>query len=53
MEEIISRCGFRCDLCLAFKPNIEKNHQNQQKLSDGWFKYFGFRIPPDQIICDG
>jgi hypothetical protein len=53
MEEILSRCGFRCDLCLAFKPNIEKNRQNQQKLSDGWFKYFGFRIPPDKIICEG
>jgi hypothetical protein len=26
---------------------------NQQKLSDGWFKYFGFRIQPENILCDG
>ena len=53
MEEILTRCGFRCDLCLAYRPNIEKNPSNQQKLSDGWFKYFGFRLPPETIACDG
>jgi hypothetical protein len=53
MEPILSRCGFRCDLCLAFRPNVEKDPSNQQKLSDGWYKYFGFRLPPETIICDG
>jgi hypothetical protein len=53
MNQILSHCGFRCDLCLAFKPNIEKNPQNKQKLSDGWYKYFGFRIPPKDIYCEG
>ncbi|HNT25195.1 MAG TPA: DUF3795 domain-containing protein [Anaerolineales bacterium] len=53
MEPIITRCGYRCDLCLAYRPNVEKNPANQQKLSDGWHKYFGFRIPPEQILCDG
>ena len=53
MEAILTRCGYRCDLCLAYKPNIESNPANQQVLSDGWYKYFGFRIPPEQIICDG
>ena len=53
MEELLSRCGYRCDLCLAYRPNIEKNPANRQILSDGWFKYFGFRIQPDNIICDG
>jgi hypothetical protein len=52
-DEILTRCGYRCDLCLAYKPNVEKEPTNQQILSDGWFKYFGFRIPPDQIVCDG
>lgn len=51
-KEILSRCGFRCDLCLAYKENIDKNDQ-RQILSDGWFKYFGFRIEPDLIICNG
>jgi hypothetical protein len=53
MTEILSRCGYRCDLCLAYHPNIEKNPENQQTLSDGWFKYFGFRIPAVDIVCDG
>ena len=53
MEPVLTRCGFRCDLCLAYRPNVERNPSNRQKLSDGWFKYFGFRIPPEEIACDG
>jgi len=53
MEEFLSRCGYRCDLCLAFRPNVETNPSNRQVLSDGWYKYFGFRIDPEAIICDG
>ena len=52
-REILSRCGYRCDLCLAYRPNVESNPSNQQTLSDGWYRYFGFRIPAEQIICDG
>ncbi len=53
MEPILTRCGYRCDLCLAYRPNIEEHPENQQALSDGWHKYFGFRIPPAAICCDG
>ncbi len=53
MDEILTRCGYRCDLCLAYRPNVETNPSNKQTLSDGWYKYFGFRIPPENIICDG
>ncbi len=53
MDEILARCGYRCDLCLAYRPNVEANPSNQQILSDGWHKYFGFRIPAEQILCDG
>ncbi len=53
MEPILTRCGYRCDLCLAYRPNVERDPSNQQKLSDGWFTYFGFRIPPEKIVCDG
>ncbi len=52
MDKIITRCGYRCDLCMAYKPNI-KSPVDQQSLSDGWFKYFGFRIPAEEIICEG
>ena len=53
MEQILSLCGMRCDLCMAYRPNLEKQPENQQILSDGWFKYFGFRIPPEDINCVG
>jgi Protein of unknown function (DUF3795) len=53
MEPILTRCGYRCDLCLAYRPNVAQNPANQQILSDGWYRYFGFRIPPAEICCDG
>ena len=51
-KEIVTRCGYRCDLCLAYKPNVEKNDE-RALLSDSWFEIYGFRIPPHDIICEG
>jgi hypothetical protein len=53
VEPMLTRCGYRCDLCLAYQPNILENPSNRQKLSDGWYKYFGFRLLPEEIYCDG
>jgi len=53
VDQILTRCGYRCDLCLAYRPNIEANSASQQILSDGWQRYFGFRIPAEAIMCDG
>ena len=53
MDQILTRCGYRCDLCLAYRPNIEQEPTNQTRLSDGWFKFFGFRLSPEEIVCDG
>lgn len=53
MEWTLSKCGYRCDICLAYKPNLEKHPENRQILSDGWHKYFGFRVQPEDIYCDG
>jgi hypothetical protein len=35
MKEILSRCGYRCDLCLAYRPNVEANPSNREIVSDG------------------
>jgi len=51
-KEVLTRCGYRCDLCLAYKENIVKEDK-RQLLSDGWFEFFGFRIEPDDIYCEG
>lgn len=53
MPPILSRCGYRCDLCLAYSPNLAQNPANARILSDGWYKYFGFRVLPEDIYCDG
>jgi len=53
MEAILTRCGYRCDLCRAYRHHPENNPATRQKMSDGWHRYFGFRIPPDRIVCDG
>jgi hypothetical protein len=53
MQPILTRCGYRCDLCLAYKPNVEAYPDNRQILSDGWYQYFGFRLPAEAICCDG
>jgi hypothetical protein len=54
MEEsqILTRCGYRCDLCLAYAPNVAAKDR-RRALSDGWFALYGFRIPAEEIICDG
>ena len=49
---ILSKCGYRCDLCLAYQPNIEKNDRRKE-LSDEWFNIYGFRIEPELIRCEG
>ena len=52
MEDKIGFCGYRCELCPAYKGNIT-SEEDKQKVSDGWFKHYGFRIPAEEIYCDG
>jgi hypothetical protein len=51
-KEILTRCGYRCDLCLAYKGNFEKDDQ-RAFLSDTWHKIYEFRIPAEEIYCEG
>lgn len=44
-EQIVARCGFRCDLCPAYEENVH-GPEDRQRASDGWFKYYGLGIPP-------
>jgi len=53
MEQIISKCGYRCDLCPAYEANL-KSEADKQRMSDAWEKYCGFQVPPEQIqSCPG
>lgn len=53
MEPIIAKCGYRCDLCPAYKTNL-KSDADKQKMCDAWAKYLGSQIPPEAIkSCAG
>ncbi len=52
-ESVITLCGMRCDLCLAYQANLDVHPENAQRISDGWETCFGFRIPPEAVHCDG
>jgi hypothetical protein len=51
MKNDVACCGYKCKICPAYKDNIT-GPAYQQKVSDGWFKYYGFRIPHEKIYCD-
>ena len=53
MEQIIGKCGYRCDLCPAYKPNI-KSDADKKRMCDAWTKYFGSKVAPEEITaCAG
>lgn len=50
--EILGRCGYRCDLCPAYQPNI-KSMADKQKVRDGWAEYLDFHISAEEVGCVG
>ena len=48
----LTMCGYCCDLCKAYAPNIEKHDQRQQ-LAVVWNKYYNLDISADDVYCDG
>ena len=30
MEEVYARCGMRCDLCLIYRPNVEREDRRAE-----------------------
>lgn len=52
MKEILSKCGYRCDLCPAYTENIN-SEADKKDVSEGWKKLFGFEVPPAEVECVG
>jgi len=52
MTEMIARCGFTCDACMAFTDN---NHTaaDQALVAEGWARYYDVVVPPEKIRCNG
>jgi len=52
-EAFFSKCGMRCDLCLIYRPNVEKEDR-REILCHAWKKiWHGFEPDPKTVICDG
>ncbi|MCR5215195.1 MAG: DUF3795 domain-containing protein [Eubacterium sp.] len=50
---VLSRCGMRCDLCLVYRPNVEKEDRRAE-IVEVFKKIFdSFEGDPETIICDG
>lgn len=52
MHPVLGCCGYRCDLCPAFRANVTR-FEDQQRVSEGWHTYYGFQMPAERIVCDG
>lgn len=53
MSDIIARCGFKCNLCLIYRDNLEKDAQNRQRFRDALEKYYGDELTLEECYCDG
>lgn len=52
MKDIFAKCGYNCGYCAAYKENA-KTEEARQRGSNGWKKYFNFRMRPEKMYCDG
>ena len=52
-EKVFSRCGMRCDQCLIYRPNVEKEDRRAEVCPVFEQMAPGFHADPETIICDG
>ena len=52
IQEIQSRCGNRCDICLIYRPNVIKEDK-RAALCATWDKLGPNKYDPSSVICDG
>jgi hypothetical protein len=52
MKDLISRCGYKCNFCLAYKDNII-SEADRKRFRDGLIKYYGHPLDIEDCYCDG
>jgi hypothetical protein len=52
MKEILAKCGYRCDICPAYAPNIGSELE-AQKVCEGFHACYGFQLAPATVACAG
>ncbi|MGN1305657.1 MAG: DUF3795 domain-containing protein [Oscillospiraceae bacterium] len=53
MDKLYSKCGMRCDLCLIYRSNVQKNDRRKEICEVFGKIYQDFNPDPNTIICDG
>ena len=51
-EEILTLCGYRCDLCQFYTENI-KSEKDRERVSQEFNRLFGYDIRPKDVECVG
>lgn len=52
MKDLFSKCGYNCGHCAAYKENVT-TEEDRKRGSNGWKKYYNFRLSIDRMYCDG
>ena len=53
VKKLYSKCGMRCDKCLLYRPNVEREDRRAD-ICNVYRKMFpGYNPDPATIICDG
>jgi hypothetical protein len=52
VKQILSYCGYRCDLCPAYRGNL-KSQEDRLNVAKAWIKYYDHHSEPDEVDCDG
>jgi len=51
-EEILTLCGYRCDLCQFYTKNI-KSEKDKERVSQDFNRIFGYYVKPEDVECVG
>jgi hypothetical protein len=52
MAEILSYCGYRCDLCPAYYENLTSD-EDRKRVRDDWAGYYDYAVEPGEVDCKG
>ncbi len=52
MAELQGYCGYRCDLCPAYKANL-RTREDRERVSRDWKRYFSSKVALEEIGCEG
>ena len=52
-DPVYSKCGMRCDLCLLYRPNVEREDRRTEICAVFSKVWPGFHPDPSTTICDG